>query len=179
MAEGRMELEAKVAVEDLGVVAERLAALGARRVGRWRETDRFFDFSDGRLKESDSALRLRERVEVDGERRWRRLTFKGPRVAGRLKHRREIELEVGDLDALGELLEALGLREFAAYTKGRTTYELDGCDVELDELEGIGRFVEVEGASEEAIEGVLGKMGLGGQPTITESYLAMVLRERL
>jgi adenylate cyclase class IV len=47
--------------------------------------------------------------------------------------------------------------------------------VELDELAGIGCFVEVEGPDEPAIFAVSRALGLAGEP-VSESYLAMVLR---
>ncbi len=176
--ENRMELEAKIAVDDLDGLERKLVSLGAERLGRWEETDRFFDFADEKLKRDDSALRLRLRRDIEGQREFRRLTFKGPRQPGRLKIRREIEITVDDIPATADIIEALGMKEFASYMKDRTSLTFGGCTIELDSLDGIGTFIEVEGPDEETIDNVLVQLALAGRPTITESYLSMVLARR-
>jgi len=172
------ELEAKLPVADLQEVETALNSLGARLIGRWRETDSFFDFTDRRLKDADSALRLRQRTDqANGESRWR-LTFKGPTQPGRFKRRREIEVDVDRPDATESLLESLGLARFISYTKQRSSFAYHNCRIELDQLDGIGTFVEVEGDDESAISAVVNDLDLDRRPSITQSYLAMVIEHR-
>jgi len=176
----QFELEAKVAVADLAEIEARLSSLGGRLVGRWHEIDRFFDFPDKHLKEADSALRLRQRTDLAANTSQWRLTFKGPRQPSRFKNRREIELVLSpdQPGALQALLNALELTEFISYTKLRTSFDYRECTVELDELEGIGKFIEIEGPDETRIDRVLVDLGLESAPTITQSYLAMVIEHR-
>lgn len=174
-----LEREAKIAVDNLDALEAKLDALGAERIGRWRETDTFFDSDDRRLKSADSALRLRQRVDLaDTAKTWFRLTFKGPKQPGRFKNRREIETAVDAPHTTRSLLEALGLNAFITYTKHRTTFRYRECTIELDDLPDIGTFIEVEGPDEPAITTVLSDLNLTDHPTITDSYLAMVLNHR-
>lgn len=174
------ELEAKVEVDNLDVLEAKLKSLGAELVGRWRETDRFFDFPDQRLKKADSALRLRERADQAGTNDQWTLTFKGPKHPGRFKYRRELELKLNaeQPHTVEAILTAIGAEEFISYIKHRRTLNYRDCVIELDELEGIGRFIEVEGPNEETIEQVLADLDLHQAPTITRSYLAMIIDYR-
>jgi adenylate cyclase, class 2 len=172
----QVEIEAKIAVEDLKAVEEQLKRLGAGKKGEYLETDSFFDYNDQRLKLSDSALRLRDRRNLDSGQSNYRLTFKGPRQPGPFKHRRETEISVDGPEKTSDLLDALGLKVFARYTKRRNSWSVENCSIEVDFLEGIGQFVEVEGPDEESIRKVLGLLNLSDKPVIQESYLAMVLR---
>ncbi|MEM6507068.1 MAG: CYTH domain-containing protein, partial [Planctomycetota bacterium] len=72
------------------------------------------------------------------------------------------------------LLGALGYHHVLSFEKRRIRYELDGCNVELDELPIIGRFVEIEGPSEDAVLAVREKLGLSDEPLIRSSYIAML-----
>jgi len=174
-----MEIEAKIAVADRREVEELIGRLGGRRKGEYSETDTFFDYEDRRLKQADSALRLRDRREVQTGTSNYRLTYKGPRQAGPFKNRREIEFAVDQPDKVRAFLEVLGLSIFARYTKRRNSWSLENCDLEADILEGVGHFIEVEGPDEASIRRILGQLNLADQPVIHESYLAMAIRHGL
>jgi adenylate cyclase, class 2 len=174
----QMEIEAKIAVDDLEAIETRLRELGARAKGRFTETDVFFDDANRRLKKQDSALRLRDRRNLETGQSEYRLTYKGPRLPGPFKHRREIEFAVDRPENVKDLLGALGMKAFVGYGKNRNSWSLDGCDIEVDFVEGIGKFVEVEGPEEKCIREVLARLSLQDRPVIHESYLAMVLRKR-
>jgi adenylate cyclase, class 2 len=176
--DNQMEIEAKIAVEDLAAMESLLARLGARKKGEYLETDAFFDDEPCRLKNTDSALRLRDRQNLNTGDHNYRLTFKGPRQAGPFKHRREIEFAVDRPESVAALLEALGFHAFARYTKRRNSWSFGRCTVEVDEIEAIGKFVEVEGPDEDCIRGVLGQLNLADHPVIHESYLAMVMKNK-
>jgi adenylate cyclase, class 2 len=171
-----MEMEAKIAVEDLQAIEARLAQNGGVKKGEYDETDSFFDFEDRRLKNGDSALRLRDRKNRQSGQSNFRLTFKGPRQPGPFKHRREIEFSVDRFSEVRDLLEVLGVKIFASYTKKRHSWSLGNCSIEVDFLDGIGKFVEVEGPDEPSIRKVLALLNLAEKPVIQESYLAMVIR---
>jgi adenylate cyclase class 2 len=172
------EIELKVAVADHAEVTAALEAAGAVYVGEMVQTDRFFDTPDASLRGSDRGLRIRSAARVDGwegERDTRQIvTFKGPReAASGLKIRPEYETAVDDAEVLVRVFAACGLGPMLTIQKRRTTWRLDECLVELDELPAIGRFVEVEGPGAEAVEAVRRKLPLGGE-AITDSYVAML-----
>jgi len=177
-AADRMELDAKVAVEDFHAVESRLVEMGAKRIGEYREKDTFFDFSAQRLKNSDSALRLRDRQDLNTGKNTYRLTFKGPRQPGQFKHRRENEFSIDQPEQVQAVLEGIGMCPFARCRKRRISWRWRQCGIELDRLDDIGVFVEVEGPDEGSIRETLQKLGLAGEPTLTESYLAMVLKHQ-
>jgi len=172
------EVEAKIQVEDLDAVRVRLETVGGRLVGNWQETDWFFDFDDQRLKGADSALRLRERTDLHTLQSVHRLTFKGPRLPGKFKIRREVEITVDDPGRVKTLLEMLGLVPWISCRKLRSSYLCRDCTVELDRLDELGTFVEIEGPNEEAIDAVISDLGLEGREPILTSYLAMIIQHR-
>ena len=125
---------------------------------------------------TDEALRISRRADrVE-------LTYKGPRLDARTKARREVTLGVADEAAAAALLEALGFRRVAEVRKTRALYEVAGFEVALDEVPGLGAFVELErqlpegarrdGAEREALA-LLASWGLSG--TERRSYLEMLL----
>ncbi|AFK23313.1 class IV adenylate cyclase [Pyrococcus sp. ST04] len=73
------------------------------------------------------------------------LTYKGPKIDEKSKTRFEIEVEIDDVDKYSQLLEALGFREVLTIVKTREKYYVDkGITITLDEVEGLGKFVEIE-----------------------------------
>lgn len=103
------------------------------------------------------------------------VTYKGPRKAGgRAKNRREIQTHVAEARAVEEMLTELGLAKTLVIQKRRSTYRLGGCLVELDELPMLGTFVEIEGSSVRAVEAVVRKLGITGEPT-KDSYVHLAV----
>src|SRR5262249_22634808 len=99
------------------------------------------------------------------------LTFKGPgRVQNGKKVREETEAHLGpdEGEALTWILERLGMREGFRYQKYRTTWEIKGVHVTLDETP-IGTFFEIEGESE-AIDAVSALLGYTPVEYIASSY---------
>lgn len=175
------EIEAKVRVSDEAATLRAIAAAGAVPRGEWLESDAFFDHPDGRLRQGDSALRLRRRQALDDVARSRlasgtaaALTYKGPRQPGRMKVREEIEVAVPDPDAMVAILLRLGYRQTFDYEKRRRTWRLEGAEVTLDDVPRLGRFVEVEAASEADVDRLLDRLGFAGARRLTTSYLAML-----
>lgn len=169
------EIELKVRVDRFDRVIERLRALEAEHVADMRETNAFYDTPDESLGRGDRGLRLRRVETADGE-AWSEITYKGPRAAGLLKSRTEIELRIGAIDEAAAMFEALGYVRMLRFEKRRCRYRLDGCRIELDELPRLGRFVEIEGPDEAAITAARHKLDLDGHSLEPRGY-ASLLRE--
>ena len=167
-----IEIEAKLKVESLGQVAQRLTELGAEFLAEQVQADHHFDDSNGSLGKADACLRLRHQV-VDGEQSLF-LTYKGPKQKSSFKRRREIEVEVKDADSTRKLLCALGYVEVFVVEKRRRLWRFGGCLVALDWLELLGGFVEIEGPDEEAIADVQENLGLSGLSHIARSYASLM-----
>jgi adenylate cyclase class 2 len=178
------EKEAKFRVSNHLAVRRALRKAGAECLGTALQTDRYFDFPDAALRRSDRGLRIRTvrvlrspkgKLARPGKRIDLRplVTFKGPRRPGKIKIRPEFQTTVDDAEALEEILRACGLSASLTIQKRRSSFRLDRCRVELDELPLLGCFVEVEGPSEGAIRGACRKLGLRGEP-ITDAYTKLV-----
>ncbi|MBX9624976.1 MAG: class IV adenylate cyclase [Gemmataceae bacterium] len=177
-----LEVEAKYRVPAGFALPPDLAATPAPAE---RHEDHYLAAPDRDLKATGEAFRLRR---VNGR---NFLTYKGPKHPGAVKTRTEIEVPIGagaedPADAL-RLLGCLGYRPVAVVRKTRRPFavEVDGWPVTvcLDEVDGLGPFVEVEvladeGRADEAqavVRAVAADLGLTDLEP--RSYLTLVLAE--
>lgn len=170
-----VEREAKMQVADHEPIRARLTDLGAQHLASNLETDSFFDTEDRRLLAAGKGLRIRRVVSGDSAGNGAsRVTFKGPRQPGALKTREELEAAVSDADVMEQILLRIGFVRMLRFEKKRQTWLLDGCEVALDELPRLGKFVEIEGPTEAAVMQARQKLGLDEAPLLTSSYVAML-----
>ena len=167
-----VEIEAKVRVDCLDVVAERLGAIGADRGDEVVHIDAYYDDSGGGLIRSGCGLRLRREIIGGSEKAI--LTYKGPRQKGRFKKRKEVEVGVTDFETAEKLLAELGYGRELVIEKRRRFWRFNDCAICLDEVPLLGTFVEVEGPGEDVIDEVLGEIGLGGLKHITKGYAGLI-----
>jgi len=162
-----LELEVKYHVGDLGAIEVKLRAIGAEIIQpRQPEINLRFDTPDGKLSKAFQVLRLRQDEAA-------RLTYKGPSQdeAG-VRVRTEIEFVVSDYQTARAFLEALGYAVVMMYEKYRTTYELDGTHITLDEMP-YGDFLEIEGSDPETIHRVNERLGLDWEKRVAGSYTVL------
>ena len=168
----KIEVEFKLRLADRAVFARRLQELGARLIRpRELEDNVVYDFPDRGLTGRGSMLRTRTLDEQVV------LTFKGrARPSSVAKAREEIEsvLTRQEGDALVAILERLGLVPIFRYQKYRTTWELQGVHVMLDETP-IGDFAEIEGEEGLIIATAYG-LGYRQDQFITLSYRDLYVR---
>ncbi len=170
-----LEIEAKFRVGSHGPIRERLAAIGARFLERVLERNEILDRPDAELQRRGCGLRVREKIDENGESVGATVTYKGPRRPGPLKSREEIETEIDDAEATRRIFAGLGFISVLSYEKRRESWEIDGCRVELDEPPHIGLFVEIEGPDEPAIRAVQERLGLESSDMEPESYGSMLM----
>jgi adenylate cyclase class 2 len=171
-----IEVEVKVRAS-LGGIEERLAELGAERVTEKDQADTYFAAPHRDFAETDEALRVR-RENGDAY-----VTYKGPKRDTETKTREEHETTVGDAETASAVFESLGFEEFGTVEKYRRVYSFDGTTVTLDDVEGLGEFVEVEversekddaDEARDAVFGVLERLGLDIDDSVTDSYLELL-----
>lgn len=165
------ETEVKFFVRDLKRVELRLRELKAQLIQpRVHEVNLRFDSFNGDLRRDLKVLRLRKDTEA-------KFTFKGPSEAREdgVLRRREIEFTVSDFDAANQFLEALGFIPVVFYEKFRTTYEMDGVHIMLDELP-YGTFVEIEGEDIRILRRVADTLGLRWETMVKAGYHALFER---
>ena len=179
----REELEAKIRLRDCREaekIRKRLVERGGILVERVVEIDAYYQHPCRDFSRTDEALRIRV-SENNGSRRVK-VAYKGPReIKGVAKSREEIEVEVGG-ESIRDLLERLGFRRVAVVEKTREYYSVAGgrLIVSIDEVKGLGCFIEVEArrGEVEAIEAFLEEVGLEGYKPIYKSYLELILEEK-
>jgi len=170
-----IELEAKIKVDSHDAVRARLVERGADRLGCVLETNHIFDDAEGTLLAGDRGLRIRTCHRQQGQSPPPTMTYKGPRQPGPLKQREEIQITLDDPDKGRGLLEALGFVEVLCFEKRRESWRLHPCRVELDELPYLGRYVEIEGPSEQEVRRAWESLGLGGPTPIRDSYVHLLV----
>jgi len=164
-----VEVKARAPVD----IAERIAALGARLLVVENHHDLYFNSPQRDFRFSDEALRIR--IKEEGA----RLTYKGPKLDQTTKSRLEWTVKIDDPKQMEQILTALGFVLSAQLRKKRTKYSYEGVVLALDEVEGLGSFVEVEaggeGDYEEQRRKVLSIMSnLGLHESIRSSYLELL-----
>lgn len=168
------EIEAKMKVESFDALRDRLKGLDARRIDKVLETNTFFDTPEGSLAREGKGLRVRHSRDLKSGKSRYVVTFKGPQQAGELKNREEIEFEASDGQTAAELLGAIGFQTILSFQKRRETWELEDCEVVLDELPILGSFVEIEGPDDGAVMGLRQKLGLADRQLIRTGYATML-----
>ncbi len=169
MAKEHVETEVKLYVPDLAAVARKLADLQAPiSAPRVLERNLRYDNAAGDLKATATVLRLRQDSRA-------RLTYKdGEKLHGEYGSSRfEAEVTVSDLDTMDIILGKLGFYSVMTYEKYRTTYQLEGAEVTLDEMP-YGSFVEIEG-EQDAIKRCVEALGLDGARRMYASYTVLFL----
>lgn len=165
------ETEVKFFVRDLKQVELRLQLVKAQLIQpRVHEINLRYDNAGSDLRREFKVLRLRKDNEA-------KFTYKGPseEVTGGVLRRREIEFTVGDFDQAGQFLEALGFKPILFYEKFRTTYELEGVHIMLDELP-YGEFVEIEGEDITILRKVATSLELNWDVMVKAGYHAIFER---
>jgi predicted adenylyl cyclase CyaB len=165
-------LEFKARLNDLSAVLKRARELGADLWGDLRQTDTYFAVKGGRLK-------LRETAGFQAELIYYRRDENG---AGRPS-----DYEVAhsaDADAVRSVLShALGV--LATVKKRRTLLVLDSTRIHLDNVEGLGTFIELEtpvkqdeAEARARIDALMGALGFDWSDCLRSSYLDMVAEQQ-
>ncbi len=162
-----LEVEAKIRVDDLVGIRERLNRLGAVNEGLARDVNWVFNSADGSLARSGVLLRLRSLGDPGGI-----VTVKRPVDGGDFKTREEVECMVDSSEDFLKQLEMLGYVLDWIYERRRQTWLWRDCVLALDEMPELGCFVEIEGDAEKIRE-VCAELGLDPQAHIDDNYLTL------
>ncbi len=183
------EVEQKYHTHDVDALLASLERIGMEQLAQEQHRDIYFRHPSRNFRQTDEALRIR----VLGDSAC--ITYKGPRLAGPVKTRPEIELEIRDteIDQWSEMYQHLGFRVAAEVKKTRRIFRpRSGVKVvsngpivvALDEVQQLGSFAEIEqivsdvgqlDAAKDAIQDVASRLGLSEVQPV--SYLGMLLAE--
>ncbi len=181
-----IEVEQKFPVPDLRGIEAQLDAMGVSVSPPRVEADTYYRHPARDFAVTDEALRIR-RIGTASF-----LTYKGPKIDATTKTRREIDLPLPSApqgaDGWSALLEALGFTPIAEVRKTRRKAHVARQDrrveVSLDEVEGLGTFVELElvtsledvAAAKACIAALAAQLGLSDSER--RSYLELLLDRR-
>jgi len=149
--------------------------MGAQEVHTTVQRDTYYRHPGRDFAKTDEALRIRE------EEGRTTLAYKGPKLDPATKSREELQVPLVGPGEMGALLLRLGFEPVAVVEKRRRTFHLRGLEVDLDEVKGLGTFLEVEAIGcedlaegRERVLGLLRELGLSRLER--SSYLELLLR---
>lgn len=180
------ECEIKIPIKDLETIEQNLRELGAVLISYREEYDYYIDTRPCiDLLSSDSALRVRVSRDINNGNTYHELTFKGPREEqGFAKVRMELSVLVNDATKLLEILSALGFKIVTTIFKKRKIYQYGDYRIYLDDVEGLGKFIEIEFIVDKnkaslALNRILYIVEKLNMPKdfITKSYLELILEK--
>jgi homotetrameric cytidine deaminase len=167
-------IELKARDPDPARTLERALAIGAEDIGEIRQRDTYFAGARGRLKlreqETDGPLLFDELIEYS----------RADSVDARTSTYRRVP--VGDAAPLREALEAAYGADVTV-TKRRRLLQWEGVRIHLDEVEGLGSYLEIEAvadpdsdltAEHEKVERLREELGIGDADLVAMSYADLV-----
>jgi adenylate cyclase class 2 len=143
-----IEVEVKArAPKDQSVLEEKMVKIGALRDGEEFQEDVYFNAPHRDFAQTDEALRIRKVISGASEKIF--ITYKGAKMDEVSKTRKEIEVGVEDSRKVADIFQNLSFRPVATVRKNRIIYTLNDLIITLDEVQGVGNFVEIEKEIEE------------------------------
>lgn len=150
-------------------------------------------YYDTKTKGIDATLRIRH-TESLSPHPWEengklincfstQVTAKGPKKVdlNGLTSREELEIDIYNIDEFEQFFRILGFEVLGVVDKERRTFQHNGTTVCLDNVKGLGYFIEVEVVSESTeeaqklINNTLKDLGLENNQPETRGYIELVL----
>jgi adenylate cyclase, class 2 len=208
------EVEMKFPAVDSATLQSRLAEFGATFAAPQSEVDVYFAHPARDFAKTDEALRIRRKgdcpdfrlsgdcpnfrlsengtVPLNPEGSHNFITYKGPKIDAATKTRREIDLPISpgeqSAQAWTDLFEALGFSPVGEVRKSRRKARVEwqgrGIEISLDEVAGLGVYVELELIAEaEAVDAARSSIlslaeAIGLEGSERRSYLELLMAKR-
>lgn len=173
-----IEVETKLKTDCMEHIEERIKEFNVQYKGEKTQIDLYFDNPNIQILSGGGALRVRD---TDGK---YRLTYKGPKKDNETTSRAEFEIRIESAREMIKILDELGFYKICEVKKFRKTYLLEDLIITLDNVDGLGEFIEVEGKAsndeefeqkKDEIFKLLKKLGLSTEEISQRSYLEMLL----
>lgn len=161
------EIELKFLDIDVNEIKAKLETLGAKLLYD-AQTESYSFLAEG-FHSSDSNMKfLRIRKVNDNV----KITYKDPTKESDMTIREEIEIKVDNYEEAIKLIEKLGFEKGKIFKKHRVHYEYGNIHFELDTIENIPTYLEIETQNEEDMTDICIKLDLdiskGMKGTIVE-----------
>jgi len=171
----------KVKVLDLTPIRHELEQIGASYNEHLTEKDMYYNAPHRDFGETDEALRLR--TTSNGT----TLTYKGKKeIFHGSKIRKEYNVSIESKETIHDILTHLSFIPVAEVNKERDYYTFEDFSIALDDVSGLGAFVEIELICAEGVDttdfvnriaSFAERIGVTGE-RIEDSYLELILREK-
>lgn len=172
-----MEIEIRAAVDNLTELENKILAKGAVLVKEKKQVDVYF-----------GEICLYEKIGYSFMMRVRDeegkifLTYKGARTK-KDGEWEEYEFPIENSFSAMEMLESMGLEKIVKVSKKRKEYKLGKFSICLDNIEGLGNFIEVERLCEDAQKGkeeireLMQNISINDGDIIQKGYITMLLMQ--
>lgn len=144
------EVEVKVPISDEKSIESVIIKAGGKRLNSEFQSDLYYDHPCRSFSQTDEAIRIRTRESDNdlplptSEYAPIELTYKGPKVDKTTKTRLEYTSGISNFEAVTSLLHHTGFKLVATVKKHRVFFDIDGITVSIDNVEGVGTFIELE-----------------------------------
>ncbi len=181
-----VEVEVKVKIQDEKTLIGSLEKFGFVPLERVVETDVYYTASHHDFAALDEALRVRKIENLDSGEKNARITYKGAKLDSVSMSRQELETGVENADICKAILEQIGFQTLFIVEKRRTSYRWGIVTACVDQVAGLGKYLELEILVEQSekreealhrLEEILKKLGYSMQMTTRVSYLEMLIQQ--
>ena len=184
------EVEVKVPINDEKAIERVIIKAGGKRLNSEYQSDLYYDHPCRSFSQTDEAIRIRAREPEDdlplptSEYAAIELTYKGPKVDKTTKTRLEFTSGISNFEAITSLLQHTGFKLVATIKKHRVFFDIDGITVSIDNVEGVGTFVELELVAQSEkdmhdaknrILSLVRQLGFDPMSMVRDSYLELYL----
>ncbi len=169
-----MEQEIRIKIADIDSVKNLLESKGAELLSFKEQEDMYFGNKDIYKKLGRSfMLRIRN---SGGE---YELAFKGATGKDGIYEEHQIKVNKDYADELKIIIERSGFEHIITVNKKRHSYRYMKAEIELDQIDGLGDFVEIEIISDEAkdeeLKSITADLGFDKNEIIRKGYVTMLL----
>lgn len=137
-----IEVEAKAKINNLEEIKTNLKKLNAKKTKTENQKDIYFNSPIVDFAKTDEALRIRKTTTDNKSNIF--ITYKGPKIDAKSKTRKEIEMKIADEEQCKEIFENLQFKEVRTVKKHREYYQLNEYTINIDKVEGLDYYMEIE-----------------------------------
>jgi adenylate cyclase class 2 len=170
-----LEIEAKARIKNKREIKQRILGAGGDYLRTETQEDAYFAHPSRDFAQTDEAVRIR----TVGDEHF--FTYKGPKLEYQTKTREEIEMRLEDAGPMTEILEKLGFSLVGNVIKTREYYSLENYWVAVDEVFGLGLFIEIEKQADsyepEELVKVFEGLGIEREQMERKSYLELLMEK--
>lgn len=140
-----MEIEIKIPLtsEETNSVRKNLVRKWGKTESVLNQEDIYWTIPMRNIAETDEAVRTRKIIQNE-KTSIIELTYKGPKTGEEMKIREEINVRVDDEKNLQRILERIDCQPVESVSKKREVWKIEDMEIALDDVVGVGKYMEVE-----------------------------------